>query len=146
MLGDEDGDDRWLIVRNRCEDLPRVDAWAERLSLRLSLHEQACFALRLCLAEAITNIIDYAFIQSNDGHDILISWQEDTDRVMVTIEDDGIAFNPLLRPEPKMVHSVEQLCVGGNGINLIRRFSSTVTYERVGNLNRLTFVVNRRKT
>lgn len=60
------------------------------------------------------------------------------DKIRLVIEDDGEPFNPFDRPDPRPFTSLEEAELGGLGILLVRRFSTSCDYERVGNRNRVT--------
>ena len=62
-------------------------------------------------------------------------------QVKLVIEDDGEAFNPFDRPDPRPFTSLEDAELGGLGILLVRRFSASADYQRVGERNRVTVSV-----
>jgi serine/threonine-protein kinase RsbW len=58
--------------------------------------------------------------------------------VLLTVEDDGGAFNPLSVPEPDRPAALGDAVLGGQGIPLIKRLSTSVSYDRIGTLNSVT--------
>jgi anti-sigma regulatory factor (Ser/Thr protein kinase) len=50
----------------------------------------------------------------------------------LVIEDDGVEFDPLAVPEPPAYTSLAEAPLGGLGIPLVRRLSSSARYDRVG--------------
>ena len=57
--------------------------------------------------------------------------------VMLTVEDDGPAFDPLSLPAPDLTASLEARRVGGLGVFLVRQVMDSVRYERRDTTNRL---------
>jgi anti-sigma regulatory factor (Ser/Thr protein kinase) len=48
------------------------------------------------------------------------------------IEDDGVEFDPLATPEPPSYTSLAEAPLGGLGIPLVRRLTSSARYDRIG--------------
>lgn len=57
--------------------------------------------------------------------------------LVMTIEDEGPAFNPLTLPAPDVTADLDQRPLGGQGVHLVRRVMDTVSYQRVGTRNQL---------
>ena len=98
-----------------------------------SLKRKACLACE----EAFVNVVshsgaEHAWYSVNESDGVL----------RVTIEDDGVAFDPLaVEPEEK---SFEELDEGGMGIGLTRQLADEVAYAREDGHNILTICVNTR--
>jgi serine/threonine-protein kinase RsbW len=58
-------------------------------------------------------------------------------QLQVSIEDDGIAFNPLAAPIPDTALQVEDREIGGLGIHFMRSMVRELRYERRENCNHL---------
>ncbi|MFN3076631.1 MAG: ATP-binding protein [Alphaproteobacteria bacterium] len=141
-----------LVVCSSFEELRRVDSWAEMLGQKFGLSETSLYGVRLCLAEAVTNIISYAYGPTGQDseeevrrqhHKILITCMPAEESLVISVEDDGVAFDPLQKPPPVLGESLEGVAVGGHGINLIRIFTNAVAYVRQDDRNRLTMVLTR---
>ena len=52
--------------------------------------------------------------------------------VDLIVEDDGAAFDPLAHPEPDPFTNLADASLGGLGIPLVRRLTSSARYDRVG--------------
>jgi len=52
--------------------------------------------------------------------------------VDLIVEDDGVAFDPLIAPRPEPFTTLADAQLGGLGIHLIRELTSSVCYDRVG--------------
>ena len=67
----------------------------------------------------------------------------DREHLTLIFEDDGHPFDPTQRPAPDIEKLIESKKIGGLGIELVRRMSDKMSYERAGNLNRLTLHIRR---
>jgi len=52
--------------------------------------------------------------------------------VDLIVEDDGAAFDPFAHPEPEPFTNLADAPLGGLGIPLVRRLTSSARYDRVG--------------
>ena len=58
--------------------------------------------------------------------------------VTFVVEDTGRAFDPSAAPVPARPASLLDAEPGGLGLTLLRHYCSDLTYERIGDRNRLT--------
>jgi anti-sigma regulatory factor (Ser/Thr protein kinase) len=130
-----------ILLRNQEGELARLAEWVSDLGSRHALSAELVFRLDLILAEAVSNVIFYAYPQGGE-HWISIQVQQEDQRLVVQIQDDGIPFNPLERPEPAKPPSLEHAPIGGLGIVLIRRFSSHLAYQNAAGKNILTITID----
>jgi anti-sigma regulatory factor (Ser/Thr protein kinase) len=113
-----------------CRELKGIGA-------RLGLTQRCLFEVNLVLDEVFTNIISYGF-KDEIEHDVSVSIACNHDTLTVTVEDDGVPFNPVERPEPQLPCTVEECRIGGLGIHLIKRLVDEACYSRRGGRNVLT--------
>ena len=72
--------------------------------------------------------------------DVQISFQPD--HVILTFEDDGRPFNPLVHQEPDLPESLAEARLGGLGVRMVKQVSSRIEYERTPEQhNRLTLEI-----
>jgi sigma-B regulation protein RsbU (phosphoserine phosphatase) len=113
----------------------------EQFLEREKLPAKLAFQLNLVLDELLTNTINYGFAGDPrpppERHVVVRLWREGKDLVMV-LEDDAAAFNPLDAPPPDLDKSLEERRIGGLGIHLVRNTMNQLHYERDGRMNRLT--------
>jgi anti-sigma regulatory factor (Ser/Thr protein kinase) len=112
-----------------------VSAWAQQHEVSPAIADR----LDLCSAEAVTNIVQYAYTASAT-HEISLRLERDCDRVTLQIEDDGKPFDPVHTDELVPAASLETARIGGWGIPIIRRFSNECHYRRIAGRNVLTLV------
>ena len=125
-----------LLVENQLDELTKVQVFLEELGEEWEINIPLVFSLNLVLEEALTNVISYGF---NDGnkHIIEISFEKTGDELLITIIDDGHAYDPTLKTDPDLTLSVEERPIGGLGIFLIKKIMDKVEYQRINNKNNL---------
>ena len=113
--------------------LEMVDKVAEAYGLP----DEVLTNLRIALDEVVTNIMNYAYVDGG-RHEFTIRCELRGEALETVIEDDGVAYDPLSTPVPDLTVSFDQRKVGGLGVHFVKNLMSAVTYERIGNRNRLT--------
>jgi anti-sigma regulatory factor (Ser/Thr protein kinase) len=131
-----------LIIQAEMEELARVGNWVDGLVDRWGLPQSTSFAIQLCFEEAVSNVILHNFhgheIETCPSKNVRLAVECESDAIIVTIEDHGIAFDPLDVPAPAAPTSIDDAAIGGLGIHLMRQFAQHIAYERRGGANRLT--------
>jgi sigma-B regulation protein RsbU (phosphoserine phosphatase) len=124
-----------LTVAADLSELRRVGIWVAELGARLALPDKTVFALDLCLEEALSNIIRHG---GGAAKAIELNVARAADLVSVIITDTGPAFDPSVAAAPLPAATVEEAEIGGLGIQLIRKFATTMSYCRRGDVNELS--------
>jgi sigma-B regulation protein RsbU (phosphoserine phosphatase) len=118
-----------LLLENRLEEIDKANrefnAFAEEHSLSPAVRRQ----MNLVLDELLNNTISYAF-EDEDTHQIKVEIELKFGRLVMTIVDDGIPFNPFVGPEPDTSLSVSERDIGGLGVHLVRNVMDEVSYNR----------------
>jgi anti-sigma regulatory factor (Ser/Thr protein kinase) len=128
-----------LELDSTLDEVSRGQAWVEDLAERQGLGEDTRFAIRLCMEEALANVILHGY-RSEPGHPIVIQSSVSDDRLFFSIEDNAPPFTPDEPGSPTDANpvSLETVTPGGNGIRLLRHFAGSLSYERLPHGNRLT--------
>jgi serine/threonine-protein kinase RsbW len=126
-----------LLLRKDVAELERLAGWIEGFT-RQGASPDVCFAVQLCLEEAVANIIMYGGAK-DDPIEIAVELERNGTTLVARIEDNGRQFDPTHAPPPPPAASLEEAKVGDLGIHLMRSFASGMDYERRDGLNRLTF-------
>jgi len=126
--------------------MPGVLRLVDKAGEEYGLPAETLTDLRLALDEVVTNIVKYAY--RDDGrHEITIRCVLRGSALETTIEDDGIAFDPLLAaPAPDLDSPVASRRVGGLGVHFLRNLMSEVSYQRLAGRNRLTLKQELKRT
>ncbi len=132
-----------LIVDRSMIGVRRVGAWVDELAILLNLSGEAEYALRLCLEEAVTNIVNHATPEPGaEGDSVTLNMLANSSKLALTIEDRCGAFNPLASPLPGPDDPAPE-GEGGLGITLLRRHADEVGWVRDGDTNRLSITIPR---
>lgn len=129
-----------LIISNHHDEVVRVCTWVADLATSAGVPKSVCFKLDLCVAEAITNVIDYGY-EDQGKHEISLQCAITEKRIELVMEDNGKPFNPLKAPEPEHPTSLEEANIGGLGIPLLRAYTKECYYTRDADKNKLTMVL-----
>ncbi len=103
-----------------------ADAHAVPASIRRSVS--------VALDELLNNTIAYGFAGRGDGA-VSIEVELRSDRLCVTLTDNGTPFNPLEMSAPYTALPVEERQIGGLGIHVARRLMDDVAYHRRADRN-----------
>ena len=108
----------------------------------LPLSSRAKYSVGLAVEEMASNVIKYGYDDDRE-HEIAVHVAAQDNRVEIVFEDDGHAFDPTGHPKPDLERIVESRKIGGLGIELVRRICENMSYQRVGDRNRLVLHVRR---
>ena len=104
------------------------------------LSPKAVFAAGLALEEMITNTLKYGY-DDQAPHQIALRLEINAASALITITDDGRAFNPLLAPPPDTAKPMEERPIGGLGLHLVRGLVDSIDYQRLEGKNVLQIKV-----
>jgi anti-sigma regulatory factor (Ser/Thr protein kinase) len=110
--------------------------WLDALWTHRPVPEDVAFAVRLCLEEAMTNVVFHAYEDGAPGS-IAVEVDDTGAELRFTVIDAGCPFDPVSAEAGPMAGAIEDVPVGGQGLNLIRSFASEIAYERRDGRNRL---------
>ncbi|HEY3730107.1 MAG TPA: ATP-binding protein [Steroidobacteraceae bacterium] len=116
-----------------------LERWVASLAAKWQLPASLAHRLDLCLTESVSNVIAYGYPKSAAGTVTIHGWQE-SDRLIVRIDDDGAAFDPTRYVPPELPQSLDEASIGGRGIRLVRHYADEIHYRRLATLNQLTLV------
>jgi len=128
-----------ITLKNKINEIVLLDSFLEKLSEKWEAVAKHSFNINLALEEAVTNVINYAFEDDNE-HLINLDFSLENRELKITITDDGIEFNPLLKEDPNTELSLEERKIGGLGIFFVKNIMDNIDYERINNKNILTLI------
>ncbi len=125
-----------LVLDSDLAAMASLPEWVDALAARHGLPDKVRFDARLCLEESISNSIRHGYggIPGSPGRVSFAARAEGG--WTFTVEDDAPHFNPLDQPALPPI-SPDSLVIGGQGIRLMRAFSSSLAYEATPTGNRL---------
>jgi len=123
-----------LTVKNRIEDLLRVNSIFESFATQHEIGGRLRYHLLVSIEEILTNIIKYGFDEQG-VHPIHITFRLVLENVEMEFEDRGREFNPLEVEEPNLETAIEDRQLGGLGIHLVKKMVDVAEYRREGDRN-----------
>lgn len=130
-----------INLSTNINDIPKLTEFITDVSNNLKIDAVTANQVRLAVEEAVANIMNYAYTQSNKG-DINIAALGYDDQLLVKITDKGVAFDPTTHMNVDINLSAEDRPIGGLGIHLVRQYMDAINYERIENQNVLTLFKN----
>ena len=128
-----------IVMRNDIQQIPTLAEWVEWLNVPAELN----MPINLALEEAVSNVMLYAYPGRTDGMvfvEYLEMLEPDCKRLIFTISDSGIPFDPTQKEQADITLSAEDRAIGGLGIHLVRQLMDEISYERTDDKNILTLV------
>lgn len=115
--------------------------WIEELSTSNELDGDVSNSIQVCFEELASNIIrhsgeaTWSDPQASDGHratslKFKVGLNIDSERVRLSLEDNGKPFDVAAAPTHGAGHPVEDMAVGGLGLHLVKELSSAMVYRR----------------
>lgn len=104
----------------------------------------AAYRLHLAVDEVATNTITHAYAERGVQGRLYLVAEIDPAALRIHLEDTGEPYDPTQQAAPAdLDRPLEERGLGGLGIFLARRNVDAFLYERRGDRNRVTFVLNR---
>ncbi|NES83505.1 MAG: anti-sigma regulatory factor [Moorea sp. SIO2B7] len=133
-----------LTVPGNLDYLEAIASYVINAAKEAGLDKKATYRLRLAVDEIATNIIMYGYKQANIEGKIDLETKLEPQYLAICLEDTGVFYDPTKHEVPKDLDlPLEERTLGGQGIYLVIQSVDKLTYERVQNRNRTTFIVNR---
>lgn len=128
-----------IVMRNDIQQIPTLAEWIDALGIPQNLN----MPINLALEEAVSNVMLYAYPGRDDGKvivEFVRSKTHDGERLLFTITDTGVPFDPTAQKEADITLSAEERSIGGLGIHLVRQIMDEVVYRREETRNILTLI------
>lgn len=129
-----------LDISSQAGELKRVDQWLSAIAKKQAYSERTQFVLDLVCNEAILNIITHGY-QEDPSQSISLRLQQYPDHILVSLQDNAAAFDPLQVPDPEVSRDLEHAHIGGQGVHLIKSYCFDCSYDYVDGQNRLQLQV-----
>lgn len=98
------------------------------------------YSINLCVEELLVNILNHGYAE-DALPDVEVDVAIEPERLIVEVSDDAEAFDPLTQaPEPDTDAELDDRPIGGLGIHLVKRLTSSLSYWRADGRNHLRLV------
>ncbi|MEY3808276.1 MAG: Serine/threonine-protein kinase BtrW [Pseudomonadota bacterium] len=128
-----------LQINNEIIALRSMSAWLGKACESLAVPDEIARDLDVCANEAVANVIFYAY-EDDDSHSINMRLELKDQKLIFTIEDDGIAFDPFKAILSESYDKIGDITIGGFGIKLIRSLVNECSYDRFNSKNIMNLV------
>ena len=133
-----------LSVPGTLDSLGIVAEFVQAAAASAGLDKKTAYRFRLAVDEIVTNIVTHGYAEAGLNGTVDLRFELDDDTVKISIEDSGVAFDPLQHVPPDDLDlPLEQRDVGGLGIYLVVHSVDQFLYERVGERNRNILIMDR---
>ena len=124
----------------KTDSLPDVLGFVEEQleSYECSMKNQV--ALCVAIEEVFVNVASYAYGEGSGDATLEMGYDVESRDVTFRLIDQGIAFDPLKKPDPDITLSIEDRQIGGLGIFIVKKTMDTVTYDYTDGKNILTMI------
>jgi sigma-B regulation protein RsbU (phosphoserine phosphatase) len=126
-----------VSIKNELNEIDRINEIFTALCEQYQIPGIICRKFHIAFDELINNIVSYGYNDKNE-HEIKIRINITEKQLQVSIEVDGIAFNPLKSGDPDLNAGIEDREIGGLGIHLIKNLMDDVSYKRYPKKNLTT--------
>lgn len=127
----------------KIDELPNVISFIESELEKFEFSFKIITQFNLVVEELFVNVASYAYKDKNDGKcKISIEYNQEKQEVKLSMEDNGIKFNPLEKEDPDTTLSVEDRPIGGLGILLVKKNMDNIEYKYEDNKNILILSKN----
>lgn len=116
-------------IANRLEELITFNEQFEAYADEIGVPPDVLMHLELVLEEVLTNVINYAYQDSNE-HEIHIDMDYEGSLLRMVITDDGMAFDPTQQEAPDVEADIDDRKIGGLGIFLVGKLMDSIAYKR----------------
>jgi serine phosphatase RsbU (regulator of sigma subunit)/anti-sigma regulatory factor (Ser/Thr protein kinase) len=113
--------------------------WLRTLGAEFNFSHEDLYRTEVCFEELITNVVNYSAPQYA-GQLVHVLVAIETQRATLTLTDPAAPYDPFSRAPPPKANSIQEMQVGGQGVQLVRSLSDAYLYERRDDTNRVELV------
>ena len=95
-------------------------------------------AICVALEEVFVNVAHYAYGGGDGDVELCVGFDAESRTMTFRMEDKGVPFDPLKKPDPDITLSAEEREIGGLGIFITKKTMDSVTYANENGKNILT--------
>ena len=134
-----------IIVSGSLEYLDKISSYVVTLTKKANLDKKSAYQLRLAVDEIATNIVIHGYEAAGIQGDIVCQGELNDKSVSIFLEDTAPEYDPTQQKQPDdLLKPLEERHIGGLGVYLAINGVDKYIYERLENVNRNIFVINRK--
>ena len=124
----------------KTESLTDILAFTEQILEKYQCSMKLQTAICVAIEEVFVNVAHYAYGEGEGDVKLGISFDEESRVITFRMEDKGVQFDPLQKPDPDITLSAEEREIGGLGIFITKKTMDTVSYAYENGENILTMI------
>lgn len=128
-------------IVNQLQEIDRVNDVFNDFADSCGIPMAVSLKVNMVFDELLNNIISYGY-GDQEQHEIDVLLEHSTQRLSITISDDGMPFNPFTREGPDITLALEERDIGGLGIHLVKTVMDDVKYQRRNSRNIVNLIKN----
>ena len=128
-----------MTIPNQLSEIDAVNDSFDEFAESQEISFKVITRMKMVFDELLNNTISYGY-KDVDEHEIEIDIDLYGERLMTTITDDGIPFNPFAQDKPDTSLSLEERDIGGLGIHLVKNTMDEYSYKRGIDKNQITLI------
>ncbi len=129
---------RELALNATMADMPAILSFVETACLDAAVDPTLLFDLQLAVEEACSNVIEHAYC-GRGGH-LRVRFEIANGDVVITLHDQGRAFDPERVAAPNTTQPLSKRPVGGLGLHLMRNLMDEVRFAFAPGHNTLVMI------
>ncbi len=136
--------ERSQVFPGTLESLGPIREFVKEIASAAGIDAKRTYRLQLAVDEISSNIVIHGYQEHELTGDVEVCAEIDDDRLIITLIDSAVPYNPLNRPEPDDLDApLENRLIGGLGVYLAVRNVDEFLYRYDGGRNHNSFVVKR---
>ncbi|MDB4539244.1 SpoIIE family protein phosphatase [Saprospiraceae bacterium] len=128
-----------IQIKNEIKELNKVIDFFESFASENHMAFAITQKFNIVLDEILSNVISYGY-EDDKSHKIDVEFKIENFKLVITIVDEGIPFNPFRNDPPDTMLSLDERNIGGLGIHLIKNLSDEYNYQRQADKNIITLI------
>jgi anti-sigma regulatory factor (Ser/Thr protein kinase) len=129
-------------LRNSTADLSQFTFDVQAFLADYPTSPRSLYRIELVLEEIVTNVVRHGF-GARDESSMEVCLAMEDGYVRLEFLDEGIAFNPLQAAPDAIAGTMQEILVGGRGLQLVRSIVESAQYRRDNGKNHLTLLISR---
>lgn len=129
---------RELALDATMADIPAILSFVETACLDAAVDPALLFDLQLAVEEACSNVIEHAY--HGQGGLLRVRFETANSDVVITLQDQGRAFDPDRVAAPNTTQPLSKRPVGGLGLHLMRSLMDEVRFAFAAGRNTLVMI------
>ena len=128
-----------INIENKLTEITTAIDQFESFGMEHSIPMAIIQKFNIAFDEMLNNVISYGY-DDDEKHSIDVEVELKGERLIITLVDDGIPFNPFRNDPPDTMLSVEERGIGGLGVHIVKSLMDEYEYKRNADKNIITLV------